>query len=176
MKIKAELNYLRISPRKVRAVANAIRGKRVPEAERALAFLARRAAQPLLKLLRSAVAGAKANFQITSPDELLIRELTVNAGPSLKRSRPRAFGRAFGLKKRTSHIRLVLETSGPAAERRRRRTRPNYEVVSADVPPAGIAAGTAKKPVREREAFLDKAKIDKKPVGFVRRMFRRKAI
>lgn len=172
MKITAELNYLRISPRKVRMVANVIRGKSVPEAERALAFLTRRAARPLQKLLSSAVANAKQNFQIASPAELTVRDVSINAGPTLKRSRPRAFGRVFAIMKRTSHITLVLESRGIAPKLGKAK-KPGIAVVRAE-PEAGQEPGAGRIP--ERKAFREKVRVPTKPVDFVRRMFRRKAI
>jgi len=104
----AKLNYLRLAPRKVRLVANLIKGMRVKEARVQLKFCPKRASQPLLKLLNSAVANAEHNFQLKE-DNLYISKITVDQGPSLKRWRPRAFGRAFPIMKRTSHITLVLE-------------------------------------------------------------------
>jgi large subunit ribosomal protein L22 len=173
VKITAELNYLRISPRKVRAVINAIRGKRVPEAEATLRFLGRRAASPLAKLVHSAVASARHNYQITSPEDLVITDVIVGSGPTLKRSRPRAFGRAFAIRKRTSHVRLVLEAAGRTAQRRKG-ARPNYEIVRAEAAPAeGPEARRRTSP--EREAFRARPKAGRS-ADFVRRMFRRKAI
>lgn len=179
MEIRSELNYLRIAPRKVRLVANVIRGRRVPEAERALNFLTRRAAGPIAKLLASAVANAKQNFQVSSPDELVVSRITVDGGPTLKRSRPRAFGRAFPIRKRTSHVTLILEGRGPGAGRRRRK-KDDIALVKGE--PAA-AEGETRLPDRQAretpakfEALRAKPRVEKKPTAFVRRMFRRKAI
>lgn len=170
--IRAELNYLRLAPRKVRLVANAIRGKRVAEAERVLAFLARRSAGPLLKLLRSAVANARHNFQITDTDSLRIAELRVDQGPTLKRFQPRARGRAAPIRKRTSHVRLVLEAAAavPPTPARGERIR---VVPGEEAAPVG---GGAPKSGREREAFRVRPLRPGRPADIVRRMFRRKAI
>ncbi len=108
MIIKAKLNYLRIAPRKVRSAAVLIRGKKVSEAELQLENLLKRSATPILKLVRSAVAGAKHDFGIEK-SELTVKEIKVNQGPALKRSLPRAFGRATPIRKQSSHIELVLE-------------------------------------------------------------------
>jgi len=108
MEVKAKLNYLRIAPRKVRLVADMIRGKRVEEAQRILQFTRKRAAGPLLKLLNSAISNAKHNFQLKA-ENLWISKLLVNEGPKLKRWRPRARGRAFEIQKKTSHITIVLK-------------------------------------------------------------------
>ena len=172
MKISAELKYLRMTPRKVRLVANVIRGKSVPEAERALKFLTRRAVLPLEKLLRSAVANAKHNFQVTSPDSLRISEILVNEGPTLKRRRFRAMGRAFPVRKRTRHVRLVLETTAPVAKPVRKSAPALFPAEQrAEVPSGEFPKATA-----ERGIFRARPKIATKPTDFVRRMFRRKAI
>lgn len=172
MELRTELNYLRMAPRKVRLVADAIRGKSVPEAEATLRFIRRRAAEPLEKLLAAAVANARQNFQITSPAALVISRIAVNGGPTLKRSRPRAMGRAFPIKKRTSHVVLVLESHSPHAADGRPR---GAEIAVAAGKPAETEAGSAKT-VERREAFRLQPKVTTKPTGFVRRMFRRKAI
>ena len=108
MTIKAKLNYLRISPRKVRIVAREIKGMDVEAAEAYLKGVRKRAARPLLKLLKSAVANAKHNFNLEK-DGLFIATIQVNQGPSLKRWRPAAFGRAHPLKKRSSHVLLEIK-------------------------------------------------------------------
>lgn len=112
------MNNLRLAPRKVRLAADLIRGKKVGEAERELKFLIKRASLPLIKLLKSAVANATNNFNLIK-DNLYISKITVDGGTPLKRSRPRAFGRAFPIRKRTSHITLVLgEIKGSTARRK----------------------------------------------------------
>ncbi len=105
--VRAQLNYLRISPQKVRLVARALKGSSVRAAEARLAFLNKTASRPLLKLLRSAKANAKNNFGL-EPDRMIVKEIRVNEGPTLKRRMPRAFGRAYLIRKRSSHIALVL--------------------------------------------------------------------
>jgi large subunit ribosomal protein L22 len=110
MEAKASLRYLRITPRKVRAVADLIRGKRVDQALAQLAFVEKRAAEPMAKLLRSAVANAEltAKDQSLDVDRLHVKSLMVDQGPSLRRYMPRAMGRAFKVLKKTSHISLVI--------------------------------------------------------------------
>lgn len=108
MEIKAKLNYLRIAPRKVRLVADLVRNMDVKEAENQLKFMPKRASQPLLKLLNSAIANAKNNFNLEK-DVLYIKKLTINEGPPFKRWRPIARGRANPIVKRSTHINLVLE-------------------------------------------------------------------
>ncbi len=108
MEVKAHLRYLRMAPRKVRLVADLIRGKEVKEAKEILNFCKRRAAKPLLKLLNSAVANAKHNFNLKE-ENLFISKILVNEGPRLKRIFPRARGRRDIIQKKMSHITIVLE-------------------------------------------------------------------
>lgn len=107
MQTKAKLRYLRMSPRKTRLVVDIIRGLEVQPALEHLKFSNRRAARPIIKLLNSAIANAEHNDNLKR-DNLFIKEIKVDEGPPLKRWRARAFGRAAGIKKRTSHITLVL--------------------------------------------------------------------
>lgn len=105
--INAQLNYLRISPRKVRLVTDLVRGKSVVAAKRELAFLVKKSSSPILKLLNSAIASAKQNSGLDIA-QLYVKKIDVDEGPALKRFMPRAMGRAFAIKKRTSHIKIVL--------------------------------------------------------------------
>lgn len=107
-KAEAHLKYLRIAPRKVRLLADAVRGKALKEAEIQLSFESKKSASPLLKLLKSAESNAKHNIKMAA-DNLYIKEIKINEGPTLKRYMPRAKGRATMIKKRTSHISVVLE-------------------------------------------------------------------
>ena len=108
MPVKAKIRYLRMAPRKVRLVADLIRGKSVGEAQNILSFTKKRAALPLLKLLKQAIANAKNNFQLKE-ENLYISKILVDEGPRLKRILPRARGRANEIQKKTSHITLVLD-------------------------------------------------------------------
>lgn len=107
MEVKAKLKDLRMSPRKVRLVAGLVRGKKVAPALDQLTFSPKWSSKPLAKLLKSAIANAKNNFGLAE-DNLFIKTLTVDGGPTLKRWMPRAQGRATPLNKRTSHITMVL--------------------------------------------------------------------
>ena len=109
MPITAKLNYLRLAPRKARLVANLIRGKAVPQARALLDFSLKRGSLSLKKLLDSAVANAKNDFEVSKEENLYIAKITVDEGPKLKRWRARARGRAMEIQKKTSHITLVLE-------------------------------------------------------------------
>lgn len=108
MEARAKLSHLRISPRKVRLVADLVRNKRAEEALNILRFAPKAASRPLKKLIDSAVANAEHNHGL-DVDALWVREIQVNEGPTLKRFRPRAQGRAFSIMKRTSNISVVLE-------------------------------------------------------------------
>lgn len=105
--MRAYLKNYRQSPRKVRLVADLIRGKKVEEAEAMLDFTPKRATQKLKKLLSSAVANALHNFD-ASKEKLYIKEIRVDKGVTLHRFRPRAMGRSAPINKRTSNIILVL--------------------------------------------------------------------
>jgi len=107
MEITAKLNYLHISPRKVRLVADLIRGKQIEEAHNLLRFTVKKASDPMLKLLMQAQANAKNNFKI-DPSILYISKVTVDEGPKYKRWRARARGRAAEIQKKTSHITMIL--------------------------------------------------------------------
>lgn len=107
MDVKAKLSYLRISPRKVRLVANMVRGIAVDKALAMLGFDPHYSARDLKKLIASAIANAKHNHHIDE-DNLFVKAIKVDMGPSFKRFFPRAHGRAAPLKRRTSHITVVL--------------------------------------------------------------------
>ncbi len=167
MPIIAKLSYLRIAHRKVRLVVDLIRGKPVEEAQVILSFTIKRAAKPVLKLLKSAVANAKHNFQIE--DNLYITKITVDGGPMRKKARARARGLAFPIQKKTSHITLILDTIAEKKKLRKitkstiikktesiEKTNKNYKI---------------KKPKLRAEKKILKPKIE---TG-IKRVFRRKA-
>jgi len=103
----AKLRYLRIAPRKARLVADLIRGANIKEAKMQLAGNLKKTASPILKLLNSAESNAKHNFKLNS-ENLYVKEIRVDQGPFYKRYMPRARGRATVIKRKTSHISLVL--------------------------------------------------------------------
>jgi large subunit ribosomal protein L22 len=119
MEVRANLRYLRITPRKVRVVADLIRGKKVGAALAQLAYVEKRAALPVAKLLRSAVANAdQASKGQLDVDQLYVLELQVGQGPSLRRFMPRAMGRAFKVLKKTSHVSVVVGDEAPAGKKK----------------------------------------------------------
>lgn len=119
MDVHARLRFLRMSPRKVRLVVDVIRGTSVPVAVTNLQFLRKDAARPVLKLLQSAMANAEHNFKL-DPSKLRVKSVMADGGPTLKRWRPRAFGRAAPIRKRTTHISLVLsdDKAAPVGKKR----------------------------------------------------------
>lgn len=108
MEVRAKLRFLRKSPKKVRLVTDLVRGMKALEAENQLRFLNKSAAKPVLKLLQSAMANAEHNFNLQK-ENLYIKTITADDGPTLKRWMPRAFGRATNIRKRTSHVHIVLD-------------------------------------------------------------------
>ncbi len=107
MRVQARSRFVRYSPYKVRRVLDLIRGLPVTEARDVLHFTQRRAAEPIAKALDSAVANAQHNRAL-DPEELFVTEAYADEGPTLKRYRPRARGRATPILKRTSHITIVV--------------------------------------------------------------------
>jgi len=107
MKVQAKARHVRQSPYKVRRVLDLVRGMPVDEARVVLKHTSRRAADPILKCLDSAIANAEHNLAADS-DELVVAEAYADEGPTLKRWRPRARGRATRIRKRTSHITIIV--------------------------------------------------------------------
>jgi len=105
--VRAQAKYVRCAPRKARLVVDHIRGKSVGDARAILTHTPRAAARDVLKLLESAVANAENNHEL-DPDDLVIRKVYVDEGPTLKRYQPRALGRATRIRKRTSHMTIQL--------------------------------------------------------------------
>ena len=103
----ARLRYLRIAPRKVRLVVDLIRGRAVEEALNILTFNEKRASDPVAKLLKSAVANADSKGDVDI-DKLYVKTIHVDEGPTWRRWLPRAMGRATRIRKRTSHVTLIL--------------------------------------------------------------------
>lgn len=173
MSITAKLRYLRIAPRKVRLVADLIRGKKVEEAETVLGFTTKRVAKPLLKLLKQAVASAHHNFQLEEAN-LYIAKITVDEGPKYKRWMPRARGQAYEIQKKTSHVTIVLDEiiKKPKKPKKVKRVKKGKEV--AKIEKAKIEKAEEAKlppPKFKPEKEIAKPKIKKG----LRRIFRRKA-
>jgi len=122
-KARATSRYVRVAPNKLRQVAALVRGLDVEQARHVLQLSAKAAATPMLKTLNSAVANAEHNVGAGAvaydADELVITTLAVDEGPMLKRFQPRAMGRAYRVRKRTSHITVAVGTAPVASGRRR---------------------------------------------------------
>ena len=118
---KAGARFIRISPYKVREVAEIIKGKHVDEARRILAFTPKAASETVSKILESAVANAEHNFSVPQ-EELYVKFVSADEGVTIKRFRPRAQGRGFRIRKRTSHINLELERRQPQVQPRPKRS------------------------------------------------------
>lgn len=161
----ARLNYLRVAPRKVRLIAGVLKGMTVNEAEAHLLVMRQRAAKPLLKLLRSAIANAKNNAK-ADVEKLVIENVIVDGGPMLKRYLPRARGSASPIEKKMSHVTLVLaEAEAPKKNRFK-------IVIKKKSKKSEGRKNEAKKP---EEGAEDEKSPSRKP-GFFRRNFSRKAI
>ena len=153
MRTTARARFIRVSARKARLVLDQIRGKPVGDALATLQYTPRAAARLIEKVLRSAVANAEHNHQVRNLDTLRVVTAMADGGPSLKRVQPRAMGRAFFIKHRTSHLTIGVsdEVNGaagsttPAPPTRRRAARPE--------PPAQPAPAEASAhPARQRRA------------------------
>ncbi len=112
MEVKAILRHTRTSPQKAALVADLIRGKNVNDAMNILQFSSKKAAGIFQKLLKSAIANAEENHKVLDVDDLVIKSARVDQGVTWKRNIPRARGTATPIRKRTSHLMLVLEEKG----------------------------------------------------------------
>jgi ribosomal protein L22 len=109
--VRASSRYVRVPPRKARLVANQVRGLHIERARALLEFSPRGAARDISKLIESAASNAENNHDLIA-DEMKVVEITVDEGPTLRRFRPRALGRATPINKRTSHIAVALSPEG----------------------------------------------------------------
>jgi large subunit ribosomal protein L22 len=141
---RASARYVRMTPMKVRRVVDLIRGMSAQEALSVLQFVPQAASEPVSKVLASAVANAEHNLQL-DPDSLIISNAYVDEGPTLKRFRPRAQGRAFRIRKRTSHITIEVESIAPA-------TRPAKAAKAAPAKAAKAPAKVSKAPAKAAKA------------------------
>jgi large subunit ribosomal protein L22 len=167
--ITAKLRYLRVPPRKARAVADTIRGLPLREAEAQLMISPRRPAVHLLKLLRSALANAVHNKKIEA-DKLYVKEIKVDEGPRFKRWTPRARGAISMIQKKTSHLTIILEVSDKLPP-------PKFVIKEKPKKEKKKTKQEAKKETKGKEP--KKVIQEIKPVakeGIFKRIFRRKTI
>jgi len=109
MEVRAILRHTRTTPQKARLVANLIRGKNVNDAMNIMTFLQKRVAKEFQKLLKSAIANAEENHKVLDVDDMVVKRVNVDEGVTWKRNMPRARGMATVIRKRTSHITLILD-------------------------------------------------------------------
>lgn len=114
--IKAQLNNLRLAPRKVRAVSNLLKGKNILDAIAQLEAIVKRPGLPVMKLLKSAIANAENNHNMVK-ENLYIKSIRVDEGVKLKRFKPKGFGRVSPIEKKTSHIELIAAERVPGLKR-----------------------------------------------------------
>lgn len=172
MEARAQARYVRVTPMKARRVVNMIRGMSALEAQAVLRYAEQGASEPVGKLLKSAMSNASNNLNI-DPSNMYIAEAFVDEGPTMKRIRPRAQGRAYRIDKRTSHITLILEEQGTPARqkpgRRSQKPRVKEEVKAkpAAAPKAEVAteekAAAPAKKAPAKKAAAKKAPAKKAP-------------
>jgi large subunit ribosomal protein L22 len=168
MPITAKLNHLHIAPRKVRLIADLIRRKTVKEAEAILSFTPRRAATPLLKLIKSAVSNAKSTLGLDEAN-LYISKITVDEGPKMKKWMPRARGSPSLIQKKNSNINLALEEIEKGKNRiQKTETTP---LTAEEKKPDRVTKTSSKPKIQRTE------NVSKKPgfQGIARRIFGRKS-
>lgn len=174
MEVTAKLKFYRQSPRKVRLVTNLIRYMDVQKALNQLGFLNKRAALPIKKLLASGLANAVNNFSLNEKN-LYVKKIVVDGGPSLKRWMPRAFGRASKIRKRTSHVTLVLDekitTKKPESLPKNEQKQSTGEVAQV---PKGATMIKATPPITSKRVPKKTRGIQKTIQGFAPKIFQRK--
>lgn len=171
MEVKASLKHFRISPRKSRLVAGLIRGMEVNKASNQLKFLNKKSAHPMLKLLNSAVASATNNFDLDK-NNLVIKEISVEDGKTLKRWMPKAHGRATVIRKRCCHIYITLSEIVDSGKREAKKIKIEEPVKLEDLGQKSKVDKKDKIEKNEKSADTRGAKSDK---SFAGKMFRRKA-
>ena len=156
--VRAAAKWVRITPRKARLVVEHIRGRSVPEARTMLAFSERAAAREIDKLLRSAVANAEANHNLIG-DDLIVKGAYVDEGPTIKRWRPRARGRAAQIRKRMCHITLTLAPATTATVTRA----PEPEAPAEEKPKRAPRRKAAPKKAAPKAEAETEAEAEEKP-------------
>jgi large subunit ribosomal protein L22 len=193
MEVRASAKHIRMSPRKVRLVVDVVRGMETEKALDQLKFIKKLAAKPVIKLLNSAIANAVNNFELDKSN-LYIKEIRVDEGPTVYRWMPRAYGRATPIRKRTSHISLVLAEIKDSGIREARKQKIEAPIKLGEKPKEEEGVTVEKKQKDEeqpKEPVVDKgkkivdprmegrgghAKIEgKSHKGFVDKIFRRKS-
>lgn len=191
MEVKASLKHLRKSPKKVRLIADLVRGSEVNKALAQLKFSKKWASEPVIKLLESAVANAVNNFELDK-DNLFVKEIKVNEGVTMHRWMPKAQGRATAIRKRSSHVEVVLgeiKESGKKGPKKQKVEAPvkldkikkegsvEIETSSPEENKTGSTKEKGKKVVGSHEAGgrHGHAKIEGGRKGFASKLFQRKS-
>lgn len=179
MQVTAQLNNLRIAPRKVRLISGLIKGLDVAAAKGQLDHLIKKSSKPISKLLDSALANAHNNFGLVK-ENLFIKDVMVDEGMKLKRFRPKGFGSTSPILKRTSRIKLILEEKVPGlkaapAEKKEKAVMAEAEEERTE---AAVSEKEVKTEIREKAKPEVKKELGKKGFlsGITKRFFRRKAI
>ena len=174
MQVTAQLNNLRISPRKVRLSTAVLKGMDVIHAKFELEHRARRASRPIVKLLDSALANAHNNFGLVK-ENMYIKQIIVNEGPKLKRFEPKGFGTVSPIEKKTAHIKVILEEKVPGMK-----AGPKTETKKIET--TGHSHEEKPKPMERKPTYAKSSESDvKKNASWgglkgVRKFFRRKTI
>lgn len=167
--VKAQLNNLRLAPRKVRTVVGLIKGKKVVDALDQIEYLVKRPAPLIKKLLNSAVANAENNFNMVK-DNLYIKSIIVNEGIKLKRFKAKGFGRAALIQKKTSHIKLVLDELTPGLRQEKKSKAKTSKETTTTTEEKRVYE--SKKPEIKKEIGSKAGILD----NFGKKFFRRKSI
>jgi large subunit ribosomal protein L22 len=178
MQVKTYTKYIHIAPRKVRLVADLVRGFDVGKAEQQLLFSKKRAARLVLKALKSAAASAVHNFSLDRKN-LYISKIKVDEGPSMKRWQAAAFGSAHPITKKTSHLVLVLDEkveSGRKIKKEKMKTKETPEKIASKRSTEAKESEKTTAVKRFDKKDQEKAKkVAKQSPGFMRKIFRRKS-
>jgi len=168
MEVKAQLNGLRIAPRKVRAVTNLVKGKDVGYALNQMEFLMKRPVLPLIKLLNSAIANAENNLSMVK-ENLYIKVFLVDEGIKLKRFRPKAQGRSGEIQKKTSRVRIILDerVAGLKRQASEKKAKEKTETVVKE---------NEKLEAKKHEVKTEIGKKSDTSGNIVKRLFRRKQV
>ncbi len=183
MQVSAKLKNLRRSPRKIRLVADMLKGLSAKEAQNQLKFTLKGSVPNFEKLLKSAISNAENNFGLDK-DNLFVKNISVNEGPKLKRWLPRAYGRASLILKRTSNIEIILEELVEGKGRKKVKKQEIKEVkevagkIKKEKEETEETKEEKKEIIKERDGkeFMDEKKKASESKGFLKKVFRRKSM
>ncbi len=161
MEVKVQAKYIRTAPRKARLIAGIIRKMPVVKAIEQLTFLNKKAARMILTAVNSGVANAENNFELKR-DNLFIKTIQVNEGPALKRWMPKAMGRATPIKKKTSHVIIILDEITPTSAEKKTVGKSAEKVEKAKRAPKQEALETVGEVVNDENSVVSEALTDEK--------------